>query len=180
MFSRGWMIFSILDHQQWSEWFNKIYYTQDSDFIKDLKIKRVTWDFGQSFPKRIAQTHRQIYTESHRGLHTQTEIQRSTYSLFASCNKLLVPSDLWDLAKCGCSELLTILLHQHLSADDFWTLSLCQHLSVDHLENPLKIYSSKSSQNPFFELLMPSILRGTPAQGEDVGSHIACWDPEEL
>ena len=77
--------------------------------------------------------------------------------LFANCSKLLVPNDLWNFAKSNCSELLSILLCQYLSADDLWPLLLHQHLSVDNLGNPHEIYPLKSLRNLPWEA---SPLRG--------------------
>ena len=99
------------------------------------------------------------------------------FSLFANCNTLLVPNDLWNFTKSDCSELLTILLRQHWSADDLWPL-LHQHLSADNLGNPHKIYYLKSSQNLPFEILMTSTLRGVPSQGRYWVT--ACCDLGEL
>ena len=77
------------------------------------------------------------------------------------------------LEKSDCSELLTILHHQHLSADDLWTLYLHWHLSADDLGNlPLK-----SSRNLLFEILVISTLRGISTQRYWV---TACCDPGEL
>lgn len=118
---------------------------------------------------------RAAYTEAQKLTHTE----QLTYSLFANCNKLLVPKDLWNLAKSNRSELLTILLHQHLSADHLWALLLCQHVSAD---DPWK-----SSWNLFLKILAKSVLWGLceicperyPSSGGRYSTR-ACCNPGDL
>ena len=83
-----------------------------------------------------------------------------------------------NLVKSNCSELLTILLRQHLSADDLRPLLLRRHLSADDLGNPRESHSLKSLRN---HLKNPrkTYPERCPCSGRGYWV-TACCDPREL